>query len=231
MTFVEIIEEIRDRLGMPTSATHTRMIKAAVKAEYRAACAERNYRFLVKTGTVALTAIGTSFALPVDFRSCALAALLSNSAVLRPQHFLLDAMTNGNPATRPRGVPTSYDVFKAGLGTGFVMVPQPLPLVADTVHLWYIATPADLALNADVPIFQSDFHGILVEGGLMRLGAADSFDANIAAVARAERDRLVAGLMIASPVLPTEEVGGEWWGSMVKRDAESAGVNAKRNSM
>ena len=213
MTFSEITEEIRDRLGMPSSATHTRMIHAAINAEYRATCGERNYRFLMKTGTATLSATAIGAALPSDFRSCLLACLASDGTLLTPQHFAMDAVINGDPAYQDRSTPVSFDIFKATVG--FEIVTQPLSFQADTVNLWYIATPAKLVQNADTPIFQEDYHGILVEGGIARACAADSFDPGIAASARKERDRLIAALMYASPTLNVTPMRITFWPATV----------------
>jgi len=205
----EIVEEVRDRLDIPTTSTHTRMIKAAINAEYRATCGERNYRFLMKTGTAALSATGIGGPLPADFRSCLLAGLDSNGIILTPQHFAMDAIINGDPNYQYRGTPASFDIFKATVG--FEIVTQPLSSQADTVNLWYIATPAKLVANSDTPIFQEDFHGILVEGACARIMSSRNLDPGLQASARRERDRLIAALMYASPTLNVTPMRITFW--------------------
>jgi hypothetical protein len=189
------------------------MIKAAANAEYRTVCAERHYRFLAKTGTATLSATGVGAALPTDFRSILLASLASTGSILEPKHFAFDAIESGDPAYQYRGTPAGFDIFKAA--TGWEIVTQPLSGWADTVNLWYIATPARLVQNTDVPIFQEDYHGILVEGAIVRLAASDSFDQSIQGCARKERDRLIGALMFTSPPLNVVPMRVKFWPSHI----------------
>ncbi len=188
-----MVQQCLDRMGVRASNVNLRrQILAQINAENRMVCAKRNWHWLMKQGTVALTSTTVGADLPDDCRSVVYVALRSTGSVLPFRRFDVEAVWASDNAYRSRGPAESWQQI------GRYIFTAPLSNGADTLDIWYYCIAPELTLDADEPIFAADYHQILVEGAMSRLSAQDTFDPSIMQMARANRNELMQAMMHTS---------------------------------
>jgi hypothetical protein len=205
MTFGEMQQFLHDELGPhSTDAALSRRIRSALNAEYRILRSMRNWAWLQSTGTIALTSATEGSDLPSGTRGIASVNLASNGMELPWRPMKLDAMERGALTYRSRGTPETWDMWGGQLYT------SPLPSGSDTLNLQVLLSDTDMVLDADVPLFNADYHQVLVDGALARLTATDVYDRGIQVRAEKNYGRALRALMHTSPPAQPRILNVHW---------------------
>lgn len=208
MTLAEIIASIQAKgFGTDTAAEQ----KIAVNSVYRRIHGMRRWPYLERSSTALTTTIGQEtvslVTLPnlmwVDAVRLRLGTEAFEVDYLQPQELRRESVLDAD-AGMPR-----YWTEAAG-----EIHLWPTPEAAYTIELDYTTTPADLAADADVPVFDSTYHDLLVWGAVVELGFRQR-DANLMAMAKGEfNDRMVE--MVRSYSLRQRQTSqqvehSDWW--------------------
>lgn len=208
MTLADIIASIQAKgFGTDTAAEQ----KTAVNSVYRRIHGMRRWPYLERRSTALTTSTGQS-----NVTLAALPNLMWIDAVRIEQgterfdlHYahpqeLRDYQTGWQDS----GCPTHWTEAAGEL------VLWPTPEAQDTIVLDYTTTPADLALDADVPVFDSTFHDVLVWGAVVEL-AFRQRDSNLMAMAKAEFNERITEMVRSYGIRQRQQSltvqASDWW--------------------
>lgn len=208
MTLAEILTSIRAK-GFETDTDAQQRV--AVNSVYRRINGMRRWPYLERRSTALLTTANQPNVSLINFP-----ALMWIDAVRLKQGTEDFTLTYRAPQELREdqaywpdaGVPDHWTQAAGEL------VLWPTPSAAYTVVLDYTTTPADLTLDADVPVFDSTYHDLLVWGAVVELGFRQR-DANLMSMAKTEfNERLTEmvrsyGIRQRQGTLAVQP--NEWW--------------------
>jgi len=159
--------------GIPsTNAATTSQITEELQAAYEWVNAERQWDYLEKGQTFALTGTTTRITLPATCAGVCEVVLESCGLALPHKNIHLEEIDYGALAWQGRGQSRAWDAFWDDGGKYLQIIPYAGGV--DNVIVKMLIEPTPLSATTDVPIFPSRFHQILVNKAMSVLSAQAS---------------------------------------------------------
>lgn len=187
MTTGTMIDMCLRRLGgIPADRARTRtQVLEELNAAYDWVCAERDWDWLERGVTFAVTSATTRVALPSYCSGVCEVVLEGGGLALPHKNIHLEEIDRGALAYQGRpGYTRAWDAF-CDNGVKYLQI-IPYPGGSDNVIVKMIIEHAPLASDADVPIFPPRFHQILVNKAMSVLSAQATIGMSVGGVHRAE---------------------------------------------
>jgi hypothetical protein len=190
MTFLQLQDDTLERLNLPTAASsdaRTR-IKRYINEGYRLLLADNGMARARDTTATITQVAGTAEYTVTASKIRGIRDVTNN---VRLTEVTLSALRSLDPGDTSDGNPTHYAVRQTSATTVKVRL-WPIPTSTDNLSCDVVSAVTDLAADADVPVFASEFHPVL--GVYARMAEYEKMDDTRRADARREYIDLVRQL-------------------------------------
>lgn len=149
-----------------TSTATDTLIKAWINEAYQEILGFADYTFLMKKATIT-TAVGTSeynLATDVDH----IIEMAQTNTPIKLEQISLRDYLELIPNTSESGYPLYYMAIENNSQTTKKIKFHPIPSAIGTVTYRYYQQATDLSADADIPLLPTDWHWLIMKGGLVR---------------------------------------------------------------
>jgi hypothetical protein len=161
MTFLEIQDEVMNRLNLTSDSARTR-IKGLINSRYRAVTSGVNMK-RTRAATVNVAAVANTPT--VTLSNVARLGTLYDPTLLKNvlTEVTLPFIRQMDAADAVVGVPTNYAIV-SHLASSMVLRLYPIPSANNTLKADVLSLATDLSADGDIPVFPEDYHDLLVDG-------------------------------------------------------------------